>query len=67
MWCCRKHQAGFAPKTEADWHTADTVNSLYPAVQRYVPQTLNTDTEAVSDADDSDAQPAFEDSDVDAD
>jgi hypothetical protein len=59
--------AGLAPKTDADWHTADAVNPLYTAAQRYMPQALNTDSEAASDADASDAQPAFEDSDSDAD
>ena len=59
--------AGLVPKTDADWHTADEVNALYTADQRYMPQTLNTDSEAASDADASDDQLAFEDSDSDAD
>ena len=42
--------AGLAPKTDADWHTADAVNALYTADQRYMPQALNTDSEAASDA-----------------
>ena len=54
--------AGLAPKTDADWHTADAVNALYTAAHRYVQQTLNTDSETASDTDDSDTQPAFEDS-----
>jgi hypothetical protein len=59
--------AGLVPETDADWHTADAVNALYTASQRYMPQTLNTDSEAASDADASDDQLAFEDSDSDAD
>ena len=35
--------AGLVPKTDADWHTADAVNALYTAAQRYMPQTLETD------------------------
>jgi hypothetical protein len=50
-------------ETDADWHSADAVQALYMASHRFMPQTLNTDSEAASDADDSDEQPACEDSD----
>ena len=56
-----------ALKTDADWHTADALNTIYTAALHNVPHTLNTDSEAASDADDFDAPPAFEDSDSDAD
>ena len=56
-------KAGLRHETDADWHSADAVQALYMASHRFMPQTLNTDSEAASDADDSDEQPACEDSD----
>jgi hypothetical protein len=55
------------PKTDADWHTDDTVNALYTAAHRYMPQTLHTDSEAASDDNASDEEFTFEDSDSDDD
>ncbi len=55
------------PKTDPDWHTSDALNTLYTAAQRYMPQTLDTDSESASDANASDTHPAFEDSESDAD
>jgi hypothetical protein len=45
--------AGLTPKTAADWHTPDAVNTLYTVAQRHMPQELDTDSE---EADDSDMQ-----------
>ena len=45
--------AGLTPKTDADWHTPDAVNTLYTVAQRHMPQELDTDSE---EADDSDMQ-----------
>jgi hypothetical protein len=59
--------AGLVPKTHADCHTTDVVNALYTAAHHYMPQTLDTDSEAASDADAFDEQLTFEDSDSDAD
>ena len=56
-------KAGLRHETDADWHSADAVQALYMASHRFMSQTLNTDSEAASDADDSDEQPACEDSD----
>jgi hypothetical protein len=49
-----------------DWHSGDVVHALYMASQRFKPQTLHTDSEAASDDDASDEQPALVDSDSDA-
>ena len=54
--------AGLTPKTDADCHTPDAVNSLYTATQRHMPQALDRDSESV---DDSDAQSEDFDSDAD--
>jgi hypothetical protein len=60
-------EACLVPKTDPDWHTSDALNTLYTAAQRYMPQTLDTDSESASDANASDTHPAFEDSESDAD
>jgi hypothetical protein len=54
--------AGLTPKTGTDWHTPDTVNAMYTAAQRHMPQALDTDSEV---PDDSDAQSEDFDSDAD--
>jgi len=54
--------AGLTPKTDADCHTPDAVNSLYTATQRHMPQALDRDSESV---DNSDAQSEDFDSDSD--
>jgi hypothetical protein len=60
-------KAGLRHETQADWHLSDAVHALYMASQRFMPQTLHTDSEAASDDDDaSDEQPALVDSDSDA-
>jgi hypothetical protein len=59
-------KAGLRPVTQADWHSGDAVHALYMASQRFMPQTLHTDSEAASDDDASDEQPALVDSDSDA-
>jgi hypothetical protein len=53
-------------ETQADWHSGDAVHALYMASQRFMPQTLHTDSEPASDDDASDEQPALVDSDSDA-
>jgi hypothetical protein len=53
-------------ETQVDWHIGDTVHALYMASHRFMPQTLHTDSEAASDDDASDEQPALVDSDSDA-
>jgi hypothetical protein len=53
-------------QTQADWHNCDAVHALYMASQRFMPQTLHTDSEVASDDDASDEQPALVDSDSDA-
>jgi hypothetical protein len=53
-------------ETQADWHSGDVVHALYMASQRFMPQTLHTDSEGASDDDASDEQPALVDSDSDA-
>ena len=58
--------AGLRHETQADWHSCDAVHALYMASHHFMPQTLHTDSMAVSDVDASDEQPAFEDSDSDA-
>ena len=52
--------------SQADWHSCDAVHALYMASQRFMPQTLHTDSEGASDDDASDEQPALVDSDSDA-
>ena len=59
-------KAGLRHETQADWHSGDAVHALYMASQRFMPQTLHTDSEAASDDDASDEQPALVDSDSDA-
>ena len=59
-------KAGFRPETPADWHSGDVVHALYMASLPLMSQTLHTDSEAASDADASDEQPALVDSDSDA-
>jgi hypothetical protein len=56
-------KAGLRHETQADWHSCDAVHALYMASQRFMPQTLHTDSEATSV---SDEQPALVDSDSDA-
>jgi hypothetical protein len=59
-------KTGLRHETQADWHSCDAVHALYMASQRFMPQTLHTDSEAASDDDASDDQPALVDSDSDA-
>ena len=59
-------KAGLRPETQADWHSCDVVHALYMASLPFMPQTLHTDSEAASDDDASDEQPALVDSDSDA-
>ena len=59
-------KTGLRPVTQADWHSGDAVHAFYMASQRFMSQTLHTDSEAASDADASDEQPALVDSDSDA-
>jgi hypothetical protein len=59
-------KAGLRHETQADWHSGDAVHALYMASQRFMPQTLHTDSESASDDDASDEQPALVDSDPDA-
>jgi hypothetical protein len=47
-------------------NSGDVVHALYMASQRFMPQTLHTDSEGASDDDASDEQPALVDSDSDA-
>jgi len=54
--------AGLTPKTDADWHTPDVVNTMYTAAHCHIPQALDTDNEV---ADDSDVQSEDFDSDAD--
>ncbi len=54
--------AGLTPKTDADWHTPDVVNTMYTAAHCHIPQALDTDSEV---ADDSDVQSEDFDSDAD--
>ena len=58
-------KAGLRHDTPADWQTGDAVHSLYMAFQRFMPQTLHTDSEDTSVDDDSDEQPALVESDSD--
>jgi hypothetical protein len=37
--------------TQADWQDPDAVHALYMATQRFMPQTLQSDSEAASDDD----------------
>jgi hypothetical protein len=39
-------KAGLRHETQADWHSGHAVHALYMASQRFMPQTLHTDTEA---------------------
>jgi hypothetical protein len=57
---CLRHE------TQADWHSCDVVHALYMPSQRFMPQTLHTDSEGASDDDASDEQSALVDSDSDA-
>jgi hypothetical protein len=59
-------KADLRHETQADWHSSDAVHALYMASHRFMPQTLHTDSEAASDDDASDEQPALVDSDSDA-
>ncbi len=59
-------KAGLRHETQADWHSGDAVHALYMASQRFMSQTLHTDSETASDDDDSDEQSALVDSDSDA-
>ncbi len=59
-------QAGLRTETQADWHSGDAVHALYMVSLPFMPQTLHTDSEAASDDDASDGQPALVDSDSDA-
>ena len=59
-------KAGLRHETQADWHSGDAVHALYMSSQRFVPQTLHTDSEAASDDNTSDDQPTLVDSDSDA-
>jgi hypothetical protein len=59
-------KAGLRHETQADWHIGDAVHVLYMASQRFMPQTLHTDSETASDDDASDEQPVLVDSDSDA-
>jgi hypothetical protein len=56
-------KAGLHHETQSDWHSGDAVHALYMASQRFMPQTLHTDSEAASDDDASDEQPPLVDSD----
>jgi len=38
--------AGLTPKTDADWHTPDTVNAMYTAAQRHMSHALDDSEEA---------------------
>lgn len=58
-------QAGLRHDTPADWQTCDEVHALYMASQKFMPQTLHTDSEGASDNDDSDERPSLVDSDSD--
>ena len=58
-------KAGLRHETQADWHSGDAVHALYMASQRFMPQTLHTDSEGASDDADFDEQPALVDSDSD--
>jgi hypothetical protein len=58
-------KAGLRHATQADWQDADAVHALYMATQRFMPQTLHTDSQAASDDDASDAHPSLVDSDSD--
>jgi hypothetical protein len=49
-------KAGLRHETQADWHSGDALHVLYMASHRFMPQTLHTDSEAVSA---SDEQPAL--------
>jgi hypothetical protein len=57
-------KAGLRHETQADWHSGDAVHALYMASQRFMPQTLHTYSEASSDDDASDEQPALVDFDA---
>jgi hypothetical protein len=59
-------KAGLRHDTQTDWHSGDAVHALYMASQRFMPQTLHTDSEGASADDASDEQPALVDSDSDA-
>ena len=59
-------KAGLRTETPADWHSGDAVHALYMASHQFMPHTLHTDSEAASDDDASDGQPALVDSDSDA-
>jgi hypothetical protein len=60
-------KAGLRHETQTDWHSGDAVHALYNmASQRFMSQTLHTDSETDSDDDGSDAHPALVDSDSDA-
>jgi hypothetical protein len=44
-------KAGLRHVTQADWQDPDAVHALYMATQRFMPQTLQSDSEAASDDD----------------
>jgi hypothetical protein len=50
-------RADLRHETQADWHSGDAVHALYMASQRFMSQTLHTDSETASDDDVSDEQP----------
>lgn len=58
-------QAGLRHDTPAAWQTGAAVHALYMASQKFMPQTLHTDSEGASDNDDSDERPSLVDSDSD--
>ena len=58
-------KAGLRHETQADWHSGDAVHALYMASQRFMPQTIHTDSESASDDADSNKQPALDESDSD--
>jgi len=58
-------QAGLRHDTPVDWQTGDAVHALYLASQKFMTQTLHTDSEGASDNDDSEERPSLLDSDSD--
>jgi hypothetical protein len=44
-------KAGLRHEPQADWHSGDTVHVLHMASQRFMPQTLHTDSAAASASD----------------
>ena len=58
-------KAYLSHETQADWHSGDVVHALYMASQHFMSKTLHTDSESASDANASDKQADFVDSDSD--